>query len=145
VFSGKKYMVDQPRNFLLACLTSLSSLICSTFSFLPCSASSKDSSQSKIIRFTLGQKKISRLAVSSVSSKAWFSTQPTLPIASLLAEFPVGSPPCLCLQLPKPKHALAIDSAGGVLRVGLGGSVYVWERSFVCAKVAGSDWMFTLY
>nr|XP_054381807.1 neuron navigator 2 isoform X13 [Pongo abelii] len=31
------------------------------FSFLSCSASSKDSSQSKIIRFTLGQKKISRL------------------------------------------------------------------------------------
>lgn len=40
----------------------LCSMMSSTFSFLSYSASPRDSSQSKIIRFTLGQKKSSRLA-----------------------------------------------------------------------------------
>nr|XP_021497903.1 neuron navigator 2-like [Meriones unguiculatus] len=57
------------------------------------SASSKDSSQSKIICFTLGQKKISRLAVLCVLQSMVY-TQPTLPVASWLAEFPFDSPPC---------------------------------------------------
>lgn len=130
--AGKKSMEDRPRDFL-ACLICLSSLICSTFSFLPCSASAKDSCQSKIIRFTLGQKKISRLAVSSVSSKAWFKPSPLFPLppcwlSSLLIPLPAP-----CLRLPKPKHALAIDLAGGVLSAGLGGSWCMCVRSFVCA------------
>lgn len=133
MFSGKKCMADQPRDFLLAWLTRLSSLICSIFSFLPCSASSKDSSQSKIIRFTLGQKKISRLAASSVSSKAWFKPSPLFPLPPCWLSSLWTPLPAQCLQLPKPKHALAIDSAGGVLRASLGGSVYMCVRSFVCA------------
>lgn len=144
MFSGKN-MVDQPRDFLLACLMCLSSLICSIFSFLLCSASSKDSPQSKIIRFTLGQKKISRLAVSSVSSKAWFKPSPLFPLPPCWLSSLSTPLPAPCLQLPKPKHALATDSAGGVPRVGLGGNVCMCVRSFVCAEVTGSDWMFTLY
>ena len=78
---------------LIMCLTPLLSSHSSLplFSFLSCSASSKDSSQSKIIRFTLGQKKISRLDLVHVP-QSMISTQPLVrPFA--LAALPFGPPP----------------------------------------------------
>lgn len=62
------------------------------FSFLSCSASSKDSSQSKIIRFTLGQKKISRLDFLCVLQNAWCQPNLLFPLLWLFpfAPFPIS-------------------------------------------------------
>ena len=99
--------------------SSLLSLVSSTFFFLSCSASSKDSSQSKIIHFTLGQKKISRLELVHVP-QSMVSTQPLVPF--VLAALPLVLRPLTCLQFGKTKHALADDQVLSVrvLRVSLG-------------------------